>query len=130
MPVTRHPYRRADGEHVGFLDLVADGSAVPVTLLGSPLADARPRAEAEDMLDRQGLSVLAARWWCLLPAVIDRGVALDVRRPAPGWTWRPVLLVEVRPSEVLVRPDPADAERAAVVVVPNPVADLLRREQP
>jgi hypothetical protein len=55
-------HRRAyDDELLGFL--VPDGEGfVPVTVFGYPIADPAERDEAEEQLDRLGLSYLAERW--------------------------------------------------------------------
>jgi hypothetical protein len=62
IPTTWVPYRRPqDGELVGYVH--ADGDrAIPLTLFGSPLADAGSWADAITILERDGLSSLSERW--------------------------------------------------------------------
>lgn len=57
------PVRRSsDDELVGYLTLDERG-ATPLTLVGSPLSGPLERAEAEQLLSRRGLAVLAEPWW-------------------------------------------------------------------
>jgi hypothetical protein len=55
-------HRPEDDELVGYLVPGADGST-PVTLFGHPLSGATTPAEAEALLLRCGLPVLAEPWW-------------------------------------------------------------------
>lgn len=62
IPTDWMPHRRRDdGELVGYLVLEGDGF-VPLTVFGHPLAGACELDEAEEILDRRGLAVLADRW--------------------------------------------------------------------
>lgn len=62
------PYRRADGELVGYLrpagtDAAGDPLVLPLTLFGHPLSDEAGEVWwAEDLLEQRGLSYLADRW--------------------------------------------------------------------
>jgi hypothetical protein len=55
-------HRRDDDELLGYL--VADESGTtPLTVFGYPLAPPSERADAEEVLQRRGLAVLADPWW-------------------------------------------------------------------
>ena len=119
--------RAQDDERVGYLAPVAgsDGLVVPMTLAGTPAAAPMDGDEASTLLAGTGLALLARRWWCRLPAVLPPGVT-DAGRPAADWDWRAVLLVEVGPHRVRVRPElPEPAEGTASAVLPVPAGDLL-----
>ena len=55
-------HRPEDDELVGYLVPDADG-CTPVTLFGHPLSGPTTRDEAEALLLRRGLPVLADPWW-------------------------------------------------------------------
>jgi hypothetical protein len=122
---------RADGEHVGYL--VPDGVpslVLPVTLVGAALGPSQDRASATVLLTARGLSALDRRWWCRLPAALPDGV-LPAGDPPADWEWRPVVLVEVSPTECRVRPEfGAPEELTAQAVLPVPVGGLLRASAP
>ena len=97
IPTDWMPHRRRDdGELVGYLVLDGDGF-VPLTVFGYPLAGACELEDAEELLDRRGLAVLAERW------VWDDA-------PRAGMYVR---IVEVTPDRVRVVDD--DTGAAAVV---------------
>jgi hypothetical protein len=124
--------RAEDGEHVGYLAPTSgDASlAVPMTLAGTPAAGPLPAGEAADLLVGSGLALLARRWWCRLPNTMASRLT-DAAAPGADWPWRPVVLVEVSPREVQVRPEwPAAEEGAAVAVLPVPAGELLRHTPP
>ena len=132
IPTGWRPVRRsADGELVGYL--VPDGSpglVLPVTLLGSALGPAHDRPTATALVESQGLAALDRRWWCRLPATLAPGV-LPAGEPVEGWEWRPVVLVEVSPTQCRVRPEwAAPGELTGQAALPVPVGDLLRTEPP
>ncbi len=121
--------RPDDGEVVGYLAPHADG-VVPTTLVGSPLGGPGTAADARAALLARGLAALARRWWCRLPDPLPRGL-LDAARPADGWVWRPVVVVEAAPDGARVRPEwPAPEEIGAQAALPVPVGDLLREQLP
>jgi hypothetical protein len=121
-------FRDDDDEHVGYLQPAGE-LFVPVTLIRTPLAEAMPKDEAIARLDERGLAELDERWWARLPAPLSTD--LDATRPAHTWEWRAVRLIEVRPDAVVLRLDYATVDEfMAVVSLPNPPGNLLRREQP
>ena len=66
----------------------------------------------------------------LVGTPLPRGL-LDAAVPAPGWEWRPVVVVEVAPDGVRVRPEwPAPEEMAAQAALPVPVGGLLAAQPP
>jgi len=75
IPAHWRPHRRTrDDELVGYL--VGEGDAVvPVTVFGYPLAEPGRAAEAEGLLEADGLSVLADPWYLRL----DDGETIRVR---------------------------------------------------
>lgn len=97
IPTDWMPHRRRDDrELVGYLVLDGD-DFVPLTVFGYPLAGPCELDEAEDLLDRRGLAVLAERW------IWDDA-------PRPGMLVR---IVEVTADRVRVVDD--DTGAAAVV---------------
>jgi hypothetical protein len=123
-------YRRDDGEHVGYLAPTPDGNGlvVPMTLAGTPADGPLPAAEAAALLTASGLALLSRRWWCRLPEPLPRGVT-DAGTPAGEWPWRPVLVVEVSPEAVRVRPEhPESEELTAQAMLPVPAGALLRSD--
>ena len=50
--------READGEHVGYIGITTDGEFVPCDLLRRRRGQAQELSDAEELLDRIGLSVL------------------------------------------------------------------------
>jgi hypothetical protein len=122
---------RADGEHVGYL--VRDGGpgmVVAHLLTGTPHGPAATPASAHARLVDRGLVALDQRWWCRLPTPLPPG-RLQADVPQPGWEWRPVVVVEVSPTECRVRPEwPAPEELTAQAVLPVPVAELLLADPP
>ena len=133
MTTTWEVVRRADdGERVGYLAPGPDGDGlvVPMTLAGTPAGEARPVDEATALLVAQGLGLMARRWWCRLPDPLPAG-RTAVAAPDEGWTWRPVVLVEVSAREVRLRPEsPAPEEVTASAVLPVPAGELLRTAEP
>ena len=123
-------HRPADGEHVGYL--VPDGApdlVLPVSLIGCALGPAHDRATAGALLRARGLAALDRRWWCRLPDALPAGV-LDASEPEPGWTWQPVVLVEVSPAGATVRPEFAAPGETGQAALPVPVGGLLRTQPP
>ena len=123
--------RPSDGERVGYLvPDGADGSVVPTTLVGRPLAPATGRVDAVALLVERGLRSLDRRWWCRLPHTLSPG-RVDASVPPAGWEWRPVVVVETSPAGCTVRPEwPAPEELTGRAALPVPVGDLLREDPP
>jgi hypothetical protein len=124
-------HRPVDGELVGYLAPDgAPGLVLPVTLVGAALGPTQDRAAAATLLHVRGLAALDRRWWCRLPATLVPGV-LPAGEPPADWDWRPVVLVEVSPTECRLRPEwPAPEELTAQAVLPVPVRGLLRADPP
>ena len=123
-------HRPADGEPVGWLAPAPDGLVRPMDLVGSPAGLPQPAGPATARLADHGLALLAGRRWCRLPDPLPRGVS-DAAEPAADWPWRPVLLVEVSPTAVRLRPEwPAPEELGAQARLPVPVGDLLLADPP
>lgn len=101
--------RPDDGELVGYVSLDERG-ATPLTLFGYALAEPLDRSEAEELLRRRGLAVLADPWWL---------------EPADGPGYR-VQIMSATPDEVAVaRADHGIVDpRAGVVRLPAPVPQL------
>lgn len=120
------PWRRpSDGEVVGYLAPSGPDLFTPFTLIGTPLAEALPRAAAQATLEHDGLIALARRWWCPLPP-FSLPSCFTVDAPEPGWTPRPILIVEVSPDCCRARLEYPDVdERTAHIYLPLPAADLL-----
>ncbi|MGJ9412461.1 hypothetical protein ACHAAC_07095 [Aeromicrobium sp. CF4.19] len=104
------PYHRLeDMELVGYL--VPDGEqVVPVTLVGTPLAEPSDRFAAEQELEAVGLSYLAEPW---------------LLRHDDGSEQR-VVVVEVDPERVVV----ANADFALVVGAPRDIGDRVELPNP
>jgi hypothetical protein len=130
IPTNWTPVHRADGEHVGYL--APDGAprrVHPLLLTGSALGPAGSAPDARELLVARGLAALDRRWWCRLPAALPAGV-LAAGSPQPDWSWQPVVLVEVSPTGVTVRPEfvgPGVTGRASL---PVPVGGLMLPEPP
>lgn len=122
-------HRRAeDGERVGYL-AAAGNRVVPLTLIGTPMAEPMTADAAEALLDERGLAILNERWWCRLPTPITPG--LDASKPQPGWDWRAVLILEASPEWCTIRTENATVEEfMARLHLPVPVGDLLVKNQP
>lgn len=96
--------------------LVPEGElAVPVSLVGHPLAPATDAASAGRLLDAEGLRALNRRFWA----------------DWPGEGWTAVLIIETSPAEVRFRREWGEpAQLRETITVPNPVGDLLRHDPP
>ncbi len=124
IPSTWRPYRRdSDDELVGYL--TDDGT--PMSLIGLPLGDPGPDAEA--MLSERGLAALDGRWLCRIPNPLPPG-RVDATRPAEDWPLRHVVIVEAGPDQCRVRPlMPHPEELDSQATLPVPVHGLLSREE-
>jgi hypothetical protein len=123
-------HRPDDGETVGYLAPTTGGLVQPVDLAGAPVGPPGAPDAAARLLAARGLGLLAGRRWCRLPVPLPRGVS-DAAEPGPDWSWRPVLLVEVSPDAVRVRPELPDPEElGAQARLPVPVGDLLLADPP
>ena len=123
-------HRPADGEAVGYLAPAPGGLVEPLDLTGTPAGPRQPRSAAGGLLTGRGLATLTGRRWCRLPDPLPRGVS-DAGEPGADWPWRPVVLVEVSPAAVRLRPEwPDPREAGAQARLPVPVGDLLLAEPP
>ncbi len=122
IPEAWRPVRRGDGELVGYLE-----GEVPRTLVGSVLPTEHGETGEQALVER-GLTVLDRRWWAQLPDTVVAGV--DAADPAPGWPWRPVVVVEARPDACRIRLEFAPPSELRLLTLPVPVGDLLRTAQP
>jgi hypothetical protein len=118
-----------DGEVVGYLVPSGGGGLVaPTSLIGLPLGPPQSPETVAAVLEREGLAVLARRWWCRLQTPLPEAGCDPTERRA-SWAWRPV--VEVRPTRCVVRPEfPVSEERTQTVALPVPVGDLLAADPP
>jgi hypothetical protein len=124
----RAHHRPGDGEIVGYLAPAADALVTPMSLLGTSLAPAQRAPEAAALLEREGLVMLAQRWWCRLPQPIPVS-GLDPADDQPDWEWRAVVIVEASPTGCVIRPEfSAPEERSRTVSLPIPVGGLLVQE--
>ena len=123
-------HRPEDDERVGYLS--PDGAPdllVPRLLTGAPAGPATHQGAARELLVTRGLALLDRRWWCRLPAPLVDGTRADT--PEADWEWASVVLVEASPVECRVRLEfAAPPELRALAVLPTPVGDLLREDQP
>ena len=122
--------RPDDDEVVGYLVPAGGTDAVPTSLVGTALADARTATAARALLVTRGLRALDRRWWCRLPSPLPAGI-LDAASPEDDWEWRPVVIVEAGPDGARLRPEwPAPEELTGQAALPVPVDGLLREEPP
>jgi len=119
--------RPSDGELTGYLEpLDAEGTYVPLNLIGHVLGEAGSRAHAESVLADRGLTSLANYWWCLAPRPLPSS-NLDLRDRQPNWEWRRVVIVELEQDACTVRPAlPYPEEEGIVLTVSLPADDVLR----
>ncbi|MBP2416386.1 hypothetical protein ACFFOM_06590 [Microlunatus capsulatus] len=68
-------HRPEDSELVGYL-VPGDAGSTPVTLFGHPLGGPADDDEAEELLRRRGLAVLADPWW--LDGAADEPVRVQI----------------------------------------------------
>ena len=123
-------HRPVDGEPVGWLAPAPGGLVQPMDLVGSPAGPPQHAGPATARLADRGLALLATRRWCRLPDPLPRGVS-DAAEPGTDWSWRAVVLVEVSPGAVHLRPEwPAPEELGARARLPVPVGDLLTERPP
>jgi hypothetical protein len=108
--------RESDDELVGYLVPAADGTVVPVTLFGYPLAAAGDEVDARAVLDAEGMACLAEYWW--LAGGLD-GSGEPIR----------VKIYEVTPAQVSVLVDDfgAGGDLGERVELPVPETGRLSR---
>ena len=82
--------RREDGEHVGYIEMSADGRFIPYDRLWVQRGEAMELDEAEAVLDAIGLRLLAEDW------------LLQEDESAGGATWTRVRIREVHRDRVVV----------------------------
>lgn len=110
------PVHRDDGELLGYLEPVAPPELwQPCTVFGYPMGEATSRDEAEEVLQRTGLSYLAERW--------------EVLEGTDSEGWLRVDLVEVSPARVVTMVvDYGAPERYGErITLTVPVGSRLRR---
>jgi hypothetical protein len=106
--------RNDDGEHVGYIEITADGEFVPFDLLHRPCGGPMDLGEAEEVLDGIGLRMLAEDWWLHGEAVgVGGGGPLKVR------------IREVRRDHVVVNPAIDDGPIAKAVDLTRDIVLLL-----
>lgn len=121
--------RPEDGERTGYL--APEGELwMPLNLIGFPLGKATDRATASELVVATGLASMDGQWWCRGPLPFAQTEA-ELRAPAPDWTWRKVVVVEVNPEFCSIRPALAwPEEQGRSVRLALPATELLRQTQP
>ena len=83
--------RRGDGEHVGYIEMSADGRFIPYDRLWVRRGEAMDLDEAEAVLDAIGLRLLAEDW------LLEED---DLQTGEASWTW--VRIREIHRDRVIV----------------------------
>ena len=83
--------RRGDGEHVGYIEMSADGRFIPYDRLWVQRGEAMDLDEAEAVLDAIGLRLLAEDW------LLEED---DLQTGEASWTW--VRIREIHRDRVIV----------------------------
>ena len=83
--------RRGDGEHVGYIEMSADGRFIPYDRLWVRRGEAMELDEAEAVLDAIGLRLLAEDW------LLEED---DLQTGEASWTW--VRIREIHRDRVIV----------------------------
>lgn len=126
LPKTWIPWRRpSDDEVVGYLAPCGPDLFLPYTLIGTLLAEALSLEEAQNLLEQEGLTRLAGRWWCPLPPHA-LPPSFTVEQPNPHWERRPIRIVEVSPERCTARLEyPELHEQTSEIILPLPAGHLL-----
>jgi hypothetical protein len=110
--------RPTDGELVGYLSDLSDGSVQPLNLLGHAIGEPTSEQEAAGQLESVGLQAVDGAWWALAPTPLRPDT--DLGRQDPEWSWRTFVIVEVTPLQAIVRLRfPAADELTAITLIGN-----------